>query len=48
MNHAGLTGHYEAVGHPGKRILLETARSHSSGEFVDLRDAIAINRQFCK
>ena len=27
INRAGLSGHYEAVGHPGERILLETARS---------------------
>jgi ferredoxin len=46
LNRVGLNGHYEAVGHHGQQILLETTRQLSAGEVVDLRDGIASNRQF--
>src|SRR5512141_2577207 len=32
LNHAGLTGHYEGIGHHGQKVLLETTRSLAPGE----------------
>ncbi len=48
LNHTGLTGHYEGAGHRGQMVALESTRSLSAGERVDLRDAIALNRHFYK
>ena len=46
INRAPLNGHYEGTGHRGQSVTLETARRLSAGEVVDLRDAIALNKQF--
>ncbi len=46
INHASLRGHYEAVDHHGGAIVLESTRSLSAGETVDLREAIELNREF--
>ena len=46
INHASLRGHYEAIDHHGESIVLESTRSLSAGETVDLREAIELNREF--
>ena len=46
INRAGLRGHYEAVAHHGEHIVLESTRVLDAGEMVDLREAIAMNREF--
>lgn len=46
INRPGLSGHYEAVGHHGDQVILESTRSLSAGEVVDLRDSISLNREF--
>ncbi len=46
INRAGLRGRYEAVGHHGEQVVLESTRTLSSGEVVDLREAIQLNREF--
>ncbi len=46
LNRIGLRGHYEAVAHHGEQIVLDSTRSLSAGETVDLREAIAMNREF--
>ena len=46
FNHAGLTGHYEGVGHHGQPVVLETTRQLAAGEVVDLRDGVLLNREF--
>lgn len=43
---AGLTGHYEAVNHAGERIVLDTTRVLEAGETVDLRESVAMSREF--
>lgn len=46
INHAGLTGHYEATNHDGKKVVLETTRTLAAGETVDLRESIRANLEF--
>ena len=46
LNHVGLRGHYDAVDHHGEPIMLESTRSLTSGETIDLREAIELNREF--
>ena len=46
LNRAGLNGHYAGVNHHGEAIVLETTRALRAGELVDLRDSIALNRDF--
>ena len=46
INHAGLTGHYEAVNHHGEQIVLDTTRVLGPGEVVDLRDSVRIGQEF--
>ncbi len=48
LNHAGLKGHYESVGHNGDTIILETTRTLTPGEVVDLTESIELNRAFCR
>ena len=48
INRPGLGGHYEAVGHHGEQVVLESTKSLRAGEVLDLRDAIALNRKFYK
>src|SRR5512146_1361981 len=43
INRAGLTGHYEAMGHRGQKIVLETTKVLAAGEVVDLREGIVLN-----
>src|SRR5512143_381975 len=46
INRAGLTGHYQAAGHHGELITLETTAQLSAGETIDLREAIDSNRKY--
>ena len=46
INRAGLGGHYEAVGHHGQQVMLETTRLLSAGEVIDLREAVEANRSY--
>src|SRR5512135_1334160 len=46
LNQLGLRGHYEAVGHHGEQVILESTRTLSPGEVINLREAIALNRDF--
>ncbi len=46
INRPGLSGHYEAIGHHGDQVILESTRSLSAGEVLDLRDSISLNREF--
>ena len=46
LNRVGLRGRYEAMGHHGEQVVLESTRALSVGETVDLREAIAMNREF--
>ncbi len=46
INRIGLSGHYEGVGHRGQKVVLETTRPLAVGEVIDLREAIALNRDF--
>ncbi len=46
LNQIGLNGHYEAAGHHGQQIVLDSTRELNAGEVVDLRDSIALNRRF--
>jgi ferredoxin len=46
INRVGLRGHYEAVGHHGDQVMLESTRALSPGEVINLREAIAFNRDF--
>jgi ferredoxin len=46
LNRVGLRGHYEAVGHHGEQVVLESTRALDAGEAIDLREAIALNREF--
>jgi ferredoxin len=48
INEIGLTGHYEATNHHGQLIKLETTRTLSAGEIVDLTPAIKLNAKFYK
>ena len=48
INSPGLRGHFEGLGHHGEKVVLETVRSLTPGEIIDLRDAIDINRSFFK
>ncbi len=48
LNRAGLLGHYEAIGHHGQRIVLESTRLLQAGEVIDLRDGITLNELFYK
>ncbi len=46
LNHPSLHGHYEAADHHGEQVILESTRNLSSGETIDLREAIELNRKF--
>ena len=46
INRAGLNGHYEGVGHRGQQVILETTRVLAAGEIVDLREGVALNREY--
>ena len=46
LNRLGLTGRYEAVGHHGEKVVLDCTMVLAAGQVVDLRDAIAQNREF--
>jgi ferredoxin len=46
LNQVGFNGHYEAIGHHGQQIVLDTTRTLNAGEVVDLRDGIALNERF--
>jgi ferredoxin len=46
INHADLTGYYEAVGHHGQKVALNTTKQLSAGERIDLREGIVLNREF--
>ncbi len=46
INRVGLRGHYEAVAHHGEQVVLESTQTLAAGETVDLREAIALNREF--
>jgi hypothetical protein len=46
INRADLKGHYKSVGHRGDAVVLESSRILSSGEVLDLRDSIRLNREF--
>lgn len=48
INESGLTGHYEAMDHHGKAVVLETTRALTAGEVFDLRGSIKTNVQFFK
>ncbi len=48
LNRLGLRGHYEAVGHHGDQVVLESTAELCSGDVVDLREAIEVNRRFYK
>jgi hypothetical protein len=48
INEAGLTGHYQAIDHKKKEIVLETTRVLAAGEVIDLRGSIKTNVQFFK
>ena len=46
INRPGLSGHYEAAGHHGQQVTLETTAQLAAGEVVDLQDAIDSNRRY--
>jgi ferredoxin len=46
INRADLKDHYEGVSHRGAAIVLETTRVLASGEVLDFRDSIRLNREF--
>jgi hypothetical protein len=48
INAVGLTGHYEAIDHKKKKVVLETTRVLAAGESLDLRGSIKANNQFFK
>ena len=48
LNEVGLNEHYEATGHHGQQIVLDSTRMLNTGEVVDLRDGIALNQRFYK
>ncbi|MBI5824482.1 MAG: ferredoxin family protein [Chloroflexi bacterium] len=48
VNQAGLSGSYTATSHRGEGINLNTTRALAAGEVIDLRQAIAFNRDFYK
>lgn len=48
LNEAGLHGRYEGQNHRGEAIILDSTRALQSGEAVDLRASIALNRSFFK
>ena len=43
INSFGLNGHYEALNHKGKPVVLETTRQLARGEVVDLTPSIQSN-----
>ena len=46
INQLGLTGEYSGKSHHGEAIHLKSTRALTAGEVIDLRDAIAINKEF--
>lgn len=48
INEAGLSGSYTGMSHHGEAISLNTTRALATGEVIDLRQAIAFNKNFYK
>lgn len=48
INAMGLSGNYEAASHTGEAIKLQTTRTLTAGEVIDLTPAIASNQDFYK
>jgi ferredoxin len=46
LNRVGLKGHYEALGHHGQKVVLETTKILCTGDMVDLRESITLNRAY--
>ncbi|MBI3738984.1 MAG: ferredoxin family protein [Chloroflexi bacterium] len=48
LNRVGVQGHYEAANHRGEKIILETTRSLTPGEVIDLTESIKLNHSYFK
>lgn len=46
INHPMLKGRYQGTNHRGEMIILETARTLTPGEVVDLSESIQLNCEF--